>query len=183
MAGKTNGSGKSDVCIRRVPLGFVTDVWPTIKTWVDEALDYHDFMDAEDSLLHLLSGHFGCYVAIVDDKISGCVLAEIQQYPKTRALNIVILGGKKGTFSKWSEAMMQVMISEGTNMGCSGLSCLGRPGWLKAGKRLGFVTQQRAILFKELSDGRRQGRRPSNDHGIGTVGADATTPDPGAASG
>ncbi len=152
--------------IHHVPVQLVKGVWDELHTQIVSAMRYHNAMDAEDLLRLLLIGRVTMFAAAVDDEIAGCFVVEHMRYPRKDFCNIVAVAGKNGATRSWIKQMLEVLENWALEQGCDYIAGIGRKGWMIA-REYGFKTEQRAILTKDISDGRR---RRYNGHESGSLG-------------
>lgn len=97
--------------------------WERCKGWLDAALHRGgDTLTLEQVKERIEAGQYHFWPAI-----DSAVVTQVCIGAKDRELNILLAGGRLGTL----QAMLPSIERFGREMGCSIITILGRPGWLR----------------------------------------------------
>jgi hypothetical protein len=97
--------------------------WERCKGWLDAALHRGgDTLTLEEVKARIESGVYHFWPAS-----DSAVVTQVCDGSKEKELNILLAGGSLGTL----QAMLPFIESFGREMGCSIITILGRPGWLR----------------------------------------------------
>lgn len=159
--------------ITLVPASAVPKVWLSILPYVRDLIEVADGRTSElqiyeDALQrkHLL------WIAIddaMDNRIIGFATSKINSYPKRRLLSVEYLGGED--FESWMDALQETFCNFARDQGCDGIEAIGRIGWERMLKKIGWVKRLILVEF-DLRDeakvsedkyGQRQQRTERND--------------------
>tara|TARA_R110000796_G_scaffold65782_2_gene151818 strand:+ start:28039 stop:28446 length:408 start_codon:yes stop_codon:yes gene_type:complete len=111
-------------------------IWSKIEEYVNSALEYSDGkFKSQDILKGCLAGDLLAWVVYNNKQIKGCFITELVQYPQSRRLNIMLLGGDDfkliishlDRFKEWARAN-----------NADAIECSGRPGWERKLGGFGF---------------------------------------------
>ena len=73
--------------ISLVPSEHVLDVWPAVTDYVQNALEYtRGRYELEDVLERVENGEFLLWIAFDGERIKGCVITDMMQYPRKKFL-------------------------------------------------------------------------------------------------
>jgi hypothetical protein len=159
--------------IRLVPVHLAPMVWEELHTQLKGAMRYHMAMDVNDLLVLLERNMVAMFAAIDDDELKGCFIVNVEEFPRKRVCNIVVVAGKNGSTRGWVDDMLQAIEDWAGQRGCDVMAGIGRKGWMVA-KEYGWKVEQRAILVKEIADAKR--RRRVIETSPGTLEAGTTVP-------
>ena len=111
---------------------------------------------AEDVCLAILAGKLKLWTAP-----SACIVSEFIQYPRKRFLHYFLIAGDLETII----AMQPDIIEFARKNNCDAISGLGRPGWEKITKRLGWDTHERycVLTLQKDEEHHGQGVQPNID--------------------
>lgn len=126
----------SDVLVSAVPTEHISTLWPMVEGYVASAVEYTRGCYApEDIQQQLLAGTHHLWIAFEGTDIKGCVVTQVVQYPRKRALNCYMAGGTD--FSSWRTPMMALLSKFAIDNDCECFEATGRPGWLRMFKNEG----------------------------------------------
>jgi hypothetical protein len=164
------------MAIYRVPVGFVADIWPSIRSFVDGACEFHPFMDSAD-ILALLENEMGTlFIATDAHGVMGFATLEVVKYPRLVVANVLASGGRPGFSTVAVNELLPFMIEHGKTQGATVVAYSGRPGWIRKLTRFGGQSQRFITWWADIHEqGRRKLLSTADDH-AGTVEASATIP-------
>jgi hypothetical protein len=120
--------------------GLDLEFWPLVKHEVARAFRYNsDRMDIDDIEQSLHDKTMQLW-AIHDGNIKCVFVTEIVTYAKCKAVRIVTVTGIK--HEEWLPLGVDTVVRWGKEHGCTMLEMLGRRGWEKPLKALGFIEPQ-----------------------------------------
>ena len=132
----------SDVVLFRVPYEFVDDIWgkaePFLKRAVDTSMGRYDmpslYADVKSGRQQLWLYHDK------NEEIVSAMTTQFIYYPLRVNLSVAFLGSDDKSFSPddWVAHMEQVMDWAKIH-GCSAVEVVGRKGWARLFKKIGFV--------------------------------------------
>lgn len=146
----------------RVPHHLVQDLWPSIEGYAAKAMQFHPFMESADLLTLLIEWRQATLFVATDAKgVLGFAAAEVVEYPRCRAVNVIAAGGRFG-FLPVLAAELRVEIEDwGRENGAWVFSAMGRPGWIRIAERVKGRALLLSAVWKEIPDVRR---RQEADH-------------------
>lgn len=148
--------------IHRVPPELVQDLWPSVEGYADAAMRFHPFMEAEDLLTLLIEWRQAVmFLATDPGGVLGFAVAEVVEYPRCRAVNVVAAGGRRGFLPTLAGPMREEIEAWGRERGAWVFSAMGRPGWIRVAERMRGQALPLSVIWKEIPDGRR---RQEADH-------------------
>lgn len=151
--------------IHRITSGTVVELWPLVEDHATAAMEHHPFMDANDLLDQLLSGHAQLFVVTADRAFIGFAAMEVLVYPRCKVANVLAAGGNKGFLSVAVKDLSPVLEAWAREQGADTFAVHGRPGWLRVSKA--FAGSQRrlyGVAWRRL-DHERRGQSKSDDAG------------------
>ena len=133
----------------RVAPELVDLVWRDTEPLLAKAVALNGCLDTDDVREFIRAGAMD--LLVVEDaetrEIVAALTTEIQQYPKKKALRIVLAGGER--LSEWMDSMHALIEDGARRAGCEVLEIIGRGGWVRALKKLGygevFTTIQKSL--------------------------------------
>lgn len=157
--------------IYRVPLHFVSQMWPSILAYVQRAMEHHPFMEAQDVLDLLLGGSVQLFIASEEKKVTGFAAIEVINYPRRKVANVLAAGGEHGFLSVVVREVLPELISWAKEQGADTFALTGRPGWVRALKAKGFLSAAHVTMWADLNvEGRRWRRQSTAANGnLGAV--------------
>jgi hypothetical protein len=159
--------------IYRVPIHMLEDVWPSVEKYVERAQAFDPFKSAHDVYALLSHGFASLFIATRKGMIVGFGVLEVVQYPSRRVANIMAAGGEVGFLSTAIDDLLPMMIEHGRAEGATVVTLSGRPGWVRALRRLNGRSKRFITWWADIDEqGRRQFSAP-DDH-AGTVEAGTT---------
>jgi hypothetical protein len=150
--------------IHRVPRELVEDLWPALEPHAKAALEYHPFMDEQDLLLLVNTGHVTLFIALDKGAVQGFGAMEVIEYPRRKVANCIACGGERGFLSAAIHELLPALKRWGSEQGADTFAILGaRPGWLRALRDEGGNAAEFVTWWTRL--GNVQGRRQTDaDH-------------------
>lgn len=131
LAGDREEYGLFGIPAERVPF-----LWDSVCPYVQVALDRTEGeIGLSDIHKMILDREMQLWITVEDKRITGALVTQIIEYPQTKACRYVTLGGDlHGDFSK-----IDAVITEwATYNGCDRLELVGRRGWVRAMRDMGY---------------------------------------------
>ena len=123
--------------ISLVPLEHVLDVWPAVADYIQNALEYtRGRYELEDVLERVENGEFLLWIAFDGERIKGCVITDMMQYPRKKFLGCPFVTGDE--FASWKQPMFEMLQRFARDNNCEGLEATARPGWSRVFKDDGY---------------------------------------------
>jgi hypothetical protein len=122
--------------IYEVPKEMVTDFWSLTSPILQPAVDLNPHMDMAGLLQMLLADLGQLIVITLGGDIQAAAVMERHRYPNHVVGNILLLGGKPGTYAQ-IDALMPHLERWCKDRGCDRIALLGRPGLSRLVKRHG----------------------------------------------
>ncbi len=120
-----------------VPSDHVREAWPSVADYVQNALEYTDGRyELEDVLEMIEGGGFLLWIAFDGERIKGCVITQMMQYPRKRFLGCPFVTGDE--FSSWKQPMFEMLQRFARDNDCVGLEATARLGWARVFKDDGY---------------------------------------------
>lgn len=105
----------------------IEGVWPSVIPFLEPAIE-QDFVHDESSLKTLLMEDKALlFIATVDGKTTGAVIAQIEKFPRCDIVNILSLGGKE--FKNWKTQMNEALTQYAFYMECKYIVANGVRAW------------------------------------------------------
>lgn len=104
----------------------VEGVWPSVKPFLDPAIEKDFFHDENSLKSSVMEDRAILFIAIVDGKISGAVITQIEKM-KVSLVNILSLGGQN--FKAWGQKMNEALTLYASHMECKYIVANGSEGW------------------------------------------------------
>lgn len=121
--------------ISAVPIPMLSEAWPLVMRWIDDALEHAWGYNSSDVLQKLMEGTCMLWVIEKDYDLKGAVVTEVVCYPRCKTLHIWLTGG--ADFQEWKECIAELeMYAKYQN--CQLIEAAGRPGLQRLLKDLGF---------------------------------------------
>ena len=135
-----------------VPPENTEEVWPVVEPMIKSALALlNGRYSSVDIFIAIKSGEQTLWVAFDEDKkVKGCCTVEIVQYPGMKCCNINVIAGEG--VNDWLEDSFKLISKYAKEYGCERMEGMGRPGWIKPLKKLGWVSTAMKFDFL-LTDG------------------------------
>jgi len=125
------------VIISLVPSEHVLDVWPAVADYIQNALEYtRGRYELEDVLERVKNGEFLLWIAFDGERIKGCVITDMMQYPRKKFLGCPFVTGDE--FASWKQPMFEMLQRFARDNNCEGLEATARPGWSRVFKDDGY---------------------------------------------
>lgn len=86
-------------------------------------------METDDVLDGVRAGRFTMWLAYLDDRLIGCLVAQALAYPRLRALNVLFIAGHNRT--TWQAAMIETVEECARRNGFAFVEGIGRTGWAR----------------------------------------------------
>ena len=113
-----------------VPAAYVDDVWPAVKPFIEEALQYGQGKYELDDVYSLLTTYnYPLWIAFDDEGIKGAVITRFVQYPRKKYLVVEFCGGKDGW--NWKSPMLAILKAWARDNECDAIEAGGRVGWVR----------------------------------------------------
>ena len=123
--------------ISLVPSEHVLDVWPAVADYIQNALEYtRGRYELEDVLERVENGEFLLWIAFDGERIKGCVITDMMQYPRKKFLGCPFVTGDE--FASWKQPMFEMLQRFARDNDCEGLEATARPGWSRVFKDDGY---------------------------------------------
>ena len=123
--------------ISLVPSEHVLDVWPAVTDYVQNALEYtRGRYELEDVLERVENGEFLLWIAFDGERIKGCVITDMMQYPRKKFLGCPFVTGDE--FASWKQPMFEMLQKFARDNDCEGLEATARLGWSRVFKDDGY---------------------------------------------
>ena len=131
-----------DISITRIPIEYVDGVWPEVSIVLKKGVDasrgrydmnavYEDIMKESQHLWVIFRG---------DNEILASFTTQFCYYPLKMNLSVVFCGSNEsmgGVSGNWIRAM-ELLKEWAKVFGCDAIEIVGRRGWLKVFKSIGF---------------------------------------------
>jgi len=118
-----------------VPTNYIPRVWPDIEKYVDQALERgNGEMWKEDVYQELLYERMQAAIIAVDGDVVACVIFEVVNYPRKRALRLV--HGAGSHLHTWGPYLNDFMQARAEEVDADLIEVQGRLGWMKYLKNL-----------------------------------------------
>ena len=123
--------------ISLVPSEHVLDVWPAVADYVQNAMEYTcGRYELEDVLEGVKNGEFLLWIAFDGERIKGCVITDMMQYPRKKFLGCPFVTGDE--FASWKQPMFETLQRFARDNNCEGLEATARLGWSRVFKDDGY---------------------------------------------
>jgi hypothetical protein len=160
--------------IYHVPQHLLDDVWPSVEKYVERAQAFDPFKNTHDVYMLLSHGFASLFIATRKGMIVGFGVLEVVQYPSRRVANVMAAGGEYGFLATAIDDLLPMMIEHGRREGATVVTLSGRPGWVRALRRLNGSSKRFVTWWADIDEqGRRQLPTAPDDH-AGTVEAGTT---------
>lgn len=144
------------ILVTQIPSESIPKVWPLASKYIEAGLEDHPWMRADDVFLLLCSNMATLFLIAGESEVLGAVVMEVIQYPRHRVANEFVAGGERGRLAEHFEEVHAVLARWATDMGCTGMGALGRPGWEKWGRGFGYQSKPARVYWRLLDVGRRR---------------------------
>ncbi len=127
-----NSTSSPSGCTKVIPLegALVPYYWGMVAPMLEAALDEGGGeLDLDVVYKRLGEQYMQLLIAVEHDRILAAFVTEVVNYPKKRALRIVLAGGTGAR--KWREALREVMHAGAKAIGAQRIEIFGRKGWQK----------------------------------------------------
>src|SRR5262245_35263617 len=113
-------------------------VWPMVSPWLDAALkEFPSLITIESMKDHIESSAWELWVVRFGWEIQAAFVTEIVHDAGGSAVNIIAMGGKGMDY--WIEPFSDRMAEFAREMHCQYVIEMGRPGWARVLRPLGWV--------------------------------------------
>lgn len=135
------------VAIPRIEV--VNECWGEILPFINKAIEYsHDELTPEVVLSKINSNELMLAVVYEDEKLIACVTFEQVNFDSgKRVINIQLAGGEN--VDAWFEEIERIAVDLAKVQGCSHVYIIGRNGWGRKMKPLGY-SPIHTIFSKEV---------------------------------
>lgn len=129
--------------------GMVDVVWKDISPFLQDAIDESAGELSLQNIKQRIEDTTAIALCVLDeDTLYAVGILESVTYPSSKkVLGIICLGGTK--MEDWVEAIDEAIGSIAEEQGCHEVRIVGRPGWVKALKKLGWESTH-VILSKRI---------------------------------
>lgn len=128
----------NEVIASYVPEEHVHEVWPKIRQYICNAVEYTNGRYAPEDVLDLLFYHnHQLWIAIDGADIIGCIVTTVMDYPRKRVLSCPFVTGED--FKRWKYPMLRLLRQWATDNGCEVLESTARLGWSRVFKDDGYT--------------------------------------------
>ncbi len=104
----------------------VEGLWPSVKPFLDPAIDKDFFHDENTLKAACIEDRALLFIALVDGKVSGAAITQVEKM-KISLVNILSLGGKN--FKAWGLKMNEALTIYAAHIGCKYIVANASPGW------------------------------------------------------
>jgi hypothetical protein len=113
----------------RLPNFMIDDYWSEIEPLIKKPFDKMnvDYYTLEDIRGFIKDESMQAWIAI-DEKIKGCVITDVINYPRKRILELLFIGGED--LDSWLYGWENIK-DFAKKEGCKEIKSEGRPGWIK----------------------------------------------------
>jgi len=128
----------------------IDSVWDEASPLLQKAID-HSFgeVSIQDVYKNLTEGQ-SKLIIITDERLIAAAVIEPVDYPQIRTARISFLGGER--MGDWIPAIIEFITIWSEESGMDGIEVIGREGWVKMLKPLGFKKAYTHII-KEIQHG------------------------------
>jgi len=127
-----------------IPASDLDSVWDQVKGLLERALAFNSGdIDIELTKERIESGEYLLLIALRDDEIQACFVAELVTKALRKSCNIVLCGGH--SINGWLGGFMDTIREIALEQGCDNLSIIGRHGWVRKMKVYGFEEKARVL--------------------------------------
>lgn len=131
---KIKGFTQSPVTI--IATNLVEDIWPEVEPLLLKGIGFWgDYYDIDDLKTACIKGKMQLWVALEEREIHMVMLTMLVIYPKRKLLRYFYIGGKRLKDVMYYNPNVVKWARE---HGASGDELIGRDGWIRALRRLGF---------------------------------------------
>lgn len=104
-------------------------MWPQIAEHIRAGIarGWDDLYSEWDIKRAVIDGAWQLWVAHVDDRIVAAAVTRIQDFPKARVFEVLLVGG--GEMDRWIEEGLREFEEHGRRRGARLFQHFGRPGW------------------------------------------------------
>jgi hypothetical protein len=120
--------------------------WPGVVNHITQALKYSYELELEEVRRKLLTGEMQLWLVTDEGRLKATLVTEITP----PIFNLLLVGGED--VDEWIDHLVEVCEWFGAQHGCKYLEVVGREGWRKIGRRLGFEHLY-TIYRKEIDHG------------------------------
>lgn len=120
----------------------VVNLWDKILPYINRVTPYTDGRITSAGVLdRILKREANCWITYDDQSLDvvGFMITRIVQYDTVKALSVEQLAGD--FFDQWIERANSALIILAQHENCNLIECVGRAGWERKLKRLGWKTR------------------------------------------
>lgn len=122
-------------------------VWPRVIEHIQKALDHSEDLTLDEVRKKLLKTEMQLWLILDDGEMKSTLVTELQP----PIIRFLLLGGED--VDEWIEHLVDVAGRFGASHGCTHIEVIGREGWRRIGRRLGFKHIY-TTYRKEISNGK-----------------------------
>jgi hypothetical protein len=132
-----------------VPLELLDHFWGRVAPLLQKAIERGaGELELGDVYQRLQDRHMQLLVAVEGPTILAAFVTEVVQYPRKRALRVVLAGGTGA--KKWKGALRAMLHTGARAVGAKSLEVLGRPGWVRFLRDLPTVKLKYHVLVEDI---------------------------------
>lgn len=126
----------------------VVFMWPVIKSMLERAISHSNGeITSEDILKRSIEGEILIVTISVKAKVVAAIAIEQRNFNSgKRILNLTLVGGDE--MASWMDKFSEVANNLAKDYNCDEIYIVGRPGWTRTLKRLGFETVHTVVSRK-----------------------------------
>lgn len=137
---------KHEINIVPVPPEYVNSVWEDIAPLLEKALNRSNGeLGLEDVYKCLIEATMQAGLCVVDHELAAVIVTEIVDYPKKRAVRLILGGGSH--LHEWAPALDDAMQARAEEVGADLIEIWGRPGWMRFLNNFWDHAKTRAVVM------------------------------------
>jgi hypothetical protein len=135
-----------------VPVEALGYFWPVVGPLLQKAIDeMSGELDLDDVYSRVQSTHMQLLIAVDADRVLAAFVTEVVNYPKRKALRLVLGGGSASR--RWRVQLRDILHAGARAVGASMLELYGRKGWMKILSVFPKVTVKYYVLMEDVENG------------------------------
>lgn len=124
-------------------------VWPHVTNHLHRAIKLSDGRHSEELVYRGIENRsMQLWVMINDGKCLAACVTEIRNYPRGKILAILLCGGRE--MNLWLNDFVAKLRDVSRRHGICSIETIGRPGWVRALKNLGFIRKRVEFLEAQV---------------------------------
>ena len=134
----------SEVRVSAVPKELMSDIWPQVEQYIEDAVSYSSGKYSTSDVLDLvLEYDYPLWIAFNESDIMGVVVTRFINYPRKRYLSVEMCGGKDRV--TWQKPMLEMLRNWAKDNKCDAIEAHGRIGWERVFKDEGYLPTLRSF--------------------------------------